>query len=138
MTSFYEAHNPEKLGSVDAILGKYEGKEEELVSQLERKYCAKPSDGDKLLLESERRAKEEAVRRLGECSKQFAELQERVVLAERRAATSAAESAASSSAAAAKHRLLLRTLEENRDLQAHLSIALDRLGAAAVVRETTT
>lgn len=136
VTSFYEAHNPEKLGSIDVILGKYEGKEEELVSQLERKYLGnvgKPEEQDdlqrKLLVE--RRAKEEAVRRLGECSKQFAALQERVVVAERRAAELAAESAASSFATAAKHRLLLRTLEEKRDLQAHLGIALDRLGAAA-------
>ena len=38
VVSFYEEHNPSKVGNVDALLVKYEGKEEELVRQLERKY----------------------------------------------------------------------------------------------------
>ena len=36
---FYTEFNPEKLGSVDVILSKYVGREDELVRQLERKYA---------------------------------------------------------------------------------------------------
>lgn len=43
--SFYLEHNPERLGSVDALLVKYAGKENELIRQLERKYEGRPSGG---------------------------------------------------------------------------------------------
>ncbi|GMH79630.1 hypothetical protein TL16_g08207 [Triparma laevis f. inornata] len=38
ITSFYEKHSPEKLGSVDATLGKYYGDYKTLTRKLERKY----------------------------------------------------------------------------------------------------
>ena len=38
MISFYLEHNPEKLSSVDGLLERYAGKENELIRQLERKY----------------------------------------------------------------------------------------------------
>ena len=38
VTSFYEKHNPEKLGEVDAVLSKYYGDYKSLTRKLERKY----------------------------------------------------------------------------------------------------
>ena len=39
LVAFYEAHNPARLGAVDAILAKYAGREDDLVRRLERKYA---------------------------------------------------------------------------------------------------
>ena len=38
LVSFYLEHNPEKLGSIDALLAKYATRENDLVRKLERKY----------------------------------------------------------------------------------------------------
>ena len=40
LVAFYQRHNPEKIDGVDTILAKFQGKEHELVYQLERKYAA--------------------------------------------------------------------------------------------------
>lgn len=42
LVEFYEAHNPQKLASVEETLDKYEGRYEELFSQLEKKYRVWP------------------------------------------------------------------------------------------------
>lgn len=41
LVEFYTKHNPSKLSSVDAVLVKYRGRENELFAQLERKYSTK-------------------------------------------------------------------------------------------------
>ncbi|KAJ1452047.1 hypothetical protein M885DRAFT_528078 [Pelagophyceae sp. CCMP2097] len=44
VVAFYAEHNPEKLQSVDFILSKFAGKENELVRQLEEKYAKPPAN----------------------------------------------------------------------------------------------
>ncbi|CAI5737269.1 unnamed protein product [Hyaloperonospora brassicae] len=41
LTAFYQQHNPAKLGSVDATLEKYRGREDHLFAMLEQKYMRK-------------------------------------------------------------------------------------------------
>jgi hypothetical protein len=41
LTAFYQQHNPAKLGSVDATLEKYKGREDHLFAMLEQKYLKK-------------------------------------------------------------------------------------------------
>jgi Ca2+-binding EF-hand superfamily protein len=43
LVAFYQQHNPEKLGSVDATLAKYKGQEDRLFAMLEQKYLKKPA-----------------------------------------------------------------------------------------------
>jgi hypothetical protein len=40
LESIYRKHNREKLGSIDEILRKYKGKEEDLLKAVREKYCA--------------------------------------------------------------------------------------------------
>lgn len=105
VVSFYEAHNPEKLASVDSILAKFSGKEQELVRQLERKYLVSPAkemedalraaqkqlecerkelgrlrrelEAKSMALERERRSKDEGMRQLGERTAALALQQQR-------------------------------------------------------------
>ena len=46
LVAFYQRHNPEKIDGVDTILAKFQGKEHELVYQLERKYAVAPGGPD--------------------------------------------------------------------------------------------
>lgn len=46
LVDFYEAHNPDKLDQVDAILDKYEGREEELMKTLRDKYGVAEQGGE--------------------------------------------------------------------------------------------
>ncbi len=46
LVAFYQRHNPEKIDGVDTILTKFQGKEHELVYQLERKYAVAPGGPD--------------------------------------------------------------------------------------------
>jgi cyclophilin family peptidyl-prolyl cis-trans isomerase len=43
LIKFYETHNPSKVGTVDATLEKYKGKEDELFRKLEAKYAPQPT-----------------------------------------------------------------------------------------------
>ncbi|RLN86915.1 hypothetical protein BBJ28_00007391 [Nothophytophthora sp. Chile5] len=43
LTTFYQQHNPGKLGSVEATLVKYKGQEDRLFAMLEQKYLGKPA-----------------------------------------------------------------------------------------------
>jgi hypothetical protein len=43
LTAFYQEHNPSKLGSVDSMLARYQGREEVLLANLVSKYGPEPS-----------------------------------------------------------------------------------------------
>jgi hypothetical protein len=46
LTAFYTRHNPEKLGNVDATVVKYDGQEEVLWRELNKKYCGSQQECD--------------------------------------------------------------------------------------------
>ena len=39
ITAIYEQHAPERVGDVDAMLQKYQGREEKLLGKVARRYC---------------------------------------------------------------------------------------------------
>ena len=56
LVRFYEHHAPDKVGSVDAALNTYAGKEEAMMKALVKKYGAEPPDASTELTEEERQA----------------------------------------------------------------------------------
>lgn len=137
VVDFYAAHNPEKLASVDSILAKYAGKEEELVRQLERKYTktnAARDAGDA----PEASRGDEILRQLGEATAALAEARRHAEARDEAARRDAADCAAANAACAAKHQALVEALAAKRELSAHLAAALERLSAAGLEDEPRT